>query len=169
MRHSFVVSILLATLALGACAQVPTGLKAGGSLRQGAAIAARAEAGDHLLADVGEQAKQLEMDIEATYISLGLNTAAGRKLTPAKEGALKAGLAPFLATLDARIAGCLAKLKGDERYADVVAELEKRKPLFGDAMPDGATASELLYRLAQYRLKVGVLIEYAVRQGAVLD
>jgi hypothetical protein len=122
-----------------------------------------------MLHDVGEEAKQTQKDIDAKYAELGLNTAAGRKLTPAREAAIKDGLTPFLATLDQRLNGWIGRLQDDTQYADVAKDLSQRRPLLGDSLPTDAAASDMLYRLTQYRLKLGTLIEYAVRHGAVAE
>lgn len=170
MRRSLLLS-LVAVLSLSACGQAPLGASGALRARPAAALGVR-EASDGdvvMLHDIGEQAKQTQKDIDAKYAALGLTTAAGRKLTPAREAAIRDGLTPFLATLDGRFTGWIAQLQNDTAYADVAQNLSQRRPMLGDAVPTDASAADLLYRLTQYRLKLGTLIEYAVRHGAVAD
>lgn len=170
MRRSLLVS-LVALLSLSACGQAPWASSGGLRARPAAVVGVReASNGDvAMLHDIGEQAKQTQKDVDAKYAELGLTTAAGRKLTPAREAAIKEGLTPFLATLDGRFTGWIAQLQSDTAFADVAKDLSQRRPMLGDGLPADASAADLLYRLTQYRLKLGTLIEYAVRHGAVAD
>ena len=162
--------LLAIALTLTACGQAPIGASTGLRARP-AGIAARTlpENDLALLIDLGEEAKKTQREVQEAYIALGLNTAAGRKITPAREPVIREGLAPLLAKLNERIAGWVTKLEADGRYDEVAKELSSRRPTLGDALPEDASAADMLYRLAQYRLKLGVLIEFAVRRGAVAD
>jgi hypothetical protein len=170
MRRAVLIAIALAAT-LPACGQAPVATLAGLHARPAAGLAVRDAADNDLafLHDVGEEAKQTQKDIQAKYIELGLNTSAGRKFTPARETELRDGLGPLLGTLDQRIAGWVSRLQADGRYGDVAKDLTQRRPALGEALPADASAADMLYRLAQYRLKLGALIEYAVRHGAVAE
>ncbi|MFN3431461.1 MAG: hypothetical protein ACK46X_16105 [Candidatus Sericytochromatia bacterium] len=172
MRHVSLVSVLVASMLLSACgtAPMPTGTGAKARLAGGQAVRSVEVTGElALLKEVGDAAKQALAEMEARYKALKLDTAAGRKLTAKNEQALRDGLAPLLTDLDDRIGGLVARLETDGRYADLVDDLGKRRPALGDRLPAGATAADMLYRAAQYRLKLGALVEFAARVGAVTE
>ena len=172
MRHVSLVTVLVASMLLSACgtAPMPTGIGAKARVAGGSAVRTVEVTGElALIQEVGDAAKQALAAMEARYTALKLDTAAGRKLTPKNEQALRDGLAPLLADLDARISGLVAKLEADGRYADLVDDLGQRRPALGDRLPADATASEMLYRAAQYRLKLGALVEFAARLGVVTE
>jgi hypothetical protein len=176
MRSIHLVALLVALSALPACGLGPsTAVSRAGlapQVRVAGHAAARAEEGTQdltLLREVGDGAAATLGEMEARYAALGLNTAAGRKITPAREAPLKAGLAPLIGEVDARIANWLGRLQADGRYGVLCADLVRRRPSVGEPLAEDAGAADMLYRLAQHRLKLGVLIEYAAREGAVVD
>jgi predicted small secreted protein len=172
MRHVSIVSVLVASLLVSACGTTPMPAGLGAKARPAGHSAARAvevKGELALLKDVADAAKQALADLDSRYTALKLDTAAGRKLTPKNEQALREGLAPLLADLDGRITALVAKLQADGRYADLVEDLSQRRPALGDRLPADATAADMLYRAAQYRLKLGTLVEFAARVGAVSD
>ncbi|MNT03035.1 hypothetical protein D3C72_1375530 [compost metagenome] len=172
MRHHSLVSALVASLLVSACSAAPMPIGIGAKARPAGASAARAiEAKGELalLREVADAAKQALADLDSRYTALKLDTAAGRKLTPKNEQTLREGLAPLLTDLDGRITGLVAALQADGRYADLVDDLSQRRPALGDRLPADATAADMLYRAAQYRLKLGTLVEFAARVGAVVD
>ena len=173
MRAVRVVSVLVAIALLPACGQAaPSPAGDAPQVRAAAGPAARAEVEPldlTLLHEIGEAAQATLREIDARYAELKLNTAAGRKITPAREAPLKAGLAPLIAELDGRLAGWLSRLEADARYAAVANDVARRRPLTGEVLPADAGAADMLYRVAQYRLKLGALVELAAREGAVKD
>lgn len=172
MRHVSIVSVLVASLLVSACGAGPMPTGVGAKARTAGSSAARSvEVKGELtiLKEVGDAAKQALTDLDSRYTALKLDTAAGRKLTPKNEQALREGLAPLLMDLDARITGLVGKLQADGRYADLVDDLSQRRPALGDRLPADATAADMLYRAAQYRLKLGTVVEFAARVGAVAD
>lgn len=171
MRAVRVVSMMVLFTMLSACAHsVPSRAGYAPTVRQAAAAKARSEAQRLdlvLLSEIGEAAKKTLREIDMVYAELKLNTAAGRKITPQREEPLRAGLAPLIAELEARLAHWVGQLEADARYRAIAEEVARRRPLAGEPLPADAEAADMLYRVAQYRLKLGVLVEYAAREGAV--
>jgi hypothetical protein len=176
MRSIHLVALVVALSTLSACGFGPSTTVSRAGLaphvRAAGHTTARAEqsAQDQtLLREVGDGAAATLREMEARYAELKLNTASGRKITPAREAPLKAGLAPLIGEVDARIANWLGRLQADGRYAELCADLGRRRPAVGEPLAADAGAADMLYRLAQHRLKLGVLIEFAAREGAVVD
>lgn len=176
MRSIHLVALVVVVSTLSACGFGPsTPMSRAGlapHVRVAGHAAARAEEGAQdqtLLREVGDGAAATLREMETRYAELKLNTASGRKITPAREAPLRAGLAPLIGEVDARIANWLGRLQADGRYTELCADLMRRRPAVGEPLAADAGAADMLYRLAQHRLKLGVLIEYAAREGAVVD
>ena len=166
----------LAMLALVVLATVPAcGQGAPGqAARKPAALAQAREADGEaaLVRAVALQAHAALQDVDAAYKALKLDTAAGRKLTPKREPVVREGLVPVIARLDATTAAIAAKLAPAEaspKLATLLAAFNARAPQATDAAPADVAATTLLYRVAQYRLKLGFLVEYALRRGLVAE
>ncbi len=112
------------------------------------------------------------LEADAGYKRLGLNTAAGRKLTPKREPVVREGLLPIVAKLEAAtvaISGRLGPSEASAKLATLREAFAARLPVAGESLPADVAATNLLYRVAQYRLKLGFLVEYALRRGIVAD
>jgi len=109
--------------------------------------------------------------IDAALHALALDTARGRKITPERDKILTVGLAPLLQQLDADTAAIAARLAaagagGDASATAAQAELDRHHPLAGEALGADPNAADMLYRVTQYRLKLGALVELGLRVAA---
>lgn len=124
-----------------------------------------------LLIELAETAQEALAHADATYATLKLNTAHGRKITPEKEPMLVEGLKPLVQRLEADSAEALSRLQqvGTPKMTYLARELSRLgPPLVDPAQPSFAvepSASDLLYRVAQYRVRFGFLLEYVNRKG----
>lgn len=166
----------LALLALVVIATVPAcGQGAPGQAARkpaGLAMARELEGEAALIRAVALEAHGALLDADAAYKRLKLDTAAGRKLTPQREPVVREGLGPVVARLEAATAAIAVRLgpaDASSKLATLQASFAARPPLATDAVPGDATATTLLYRVAQYRLKLGFLVEYALRRGLVAE
>ncbi|MDB5096861.1 MAG: hypothetical protein JWM80_1282 [Cyanobacteria bacterium RYN_339] len=158
------LAALLLMVTLAGCHAVPS-----------APVAARARVAQHAaIRDTGDvlvdaaQAAHADLDaIDAAFHTLSLDTAAGRKLTPARAKSLTTGLVPLLQQLDLDTAAIATRLAGANTPAATaaLAEFDKHHPLAGEVLGPDATASDMLYRITQYRLKLAALVELQLRQG----
>jgi hypothetical protein len=117
-------------------------------------------------ADPLAAAVQADLDvIDAKFHDLGLDTASGRKLTPERDRALIPGLATLCQQLDADMAAMTARLAaaGTPQAAAAQQLLDRYHPLAGETLVEGATATDMLYRVTQYRVKLGALLELQLR------
>jgi hypothetical protein len=170
MKHPVFLSLTLALLLAG-CHAAPSVRVPQAAVKNTRAVAVRTLPPEEAapLAELQGQARAMLEAIMAEYHALGLDTASGRKLTPKNEPAVVAGLAPLVAQLDAdmaRIDERLASLPG-EAAATLRAEMQRRPPLANDLPPPDASATDLLYRLALTRVKLGTLVEFTLRQDVV--
>lgn len=162
--------ILIGALAvtLTACGTAPTGLA--GAPRQAASLAAQSAMSEPEVEVVRECvriAQEALAHADAVYSALKLDTAHGRKLTPEREPILQSGLVPLLRRLEHDSAAISAIITAEPtpKLAYLQREFAKRGPGPVEAAVEPPSASELLYRVAQYRLKLGFLLEYANRKG----
>lgn len=146
----------------------------GQAARKGPGLAAAREAVDEpaLIRALALEAHGALLEADAAYKRLALNTAAGRKLTPKREPAVREGLLPVIARLEettGAIAGRLGPAEGSAKLATLRDAFAARPPLAGEVVAADVAVTTLLYRVAQYRLKLGFLVEYALRRGLVAD
>lgn len=146
----------------------------GQALRKPPGIAAAREASAEpaLIRALALEAHQALLEADAAYSRLRLDTAAGRKLTPKREPIVREGLLPVVARLEvvsAAIAARLGPADTSSKLATLHDAFAARAPRAGEALPADVTANTLLYRVAQYRLKLGFLVEYALRRGIVAE
>ena len=124
-----------------------------------------------LLIELAEAAQEAIAHADATYATLKLNTAHGRKITPEKEPMLVEGLKPLVLRLEADSAEALSRLMeaGTPKMTYLARELYRLGPPAVDPTQPAITgeprASDLLYRVAQYRVRFGFMLEYVNRKG----
>lgn len=155
--------LLIATMA--GCHAAPSApLVAKARVAQHAAIR---DTGDPLV-DAAQAAQADLATIDATFHTLGLDTASGRKITPERDRALIPGLATLVQQLDADVATMATRLAaaGTPQATAAQQVLDRYHPLAGEALLEGATATDMLYRVTQYRVKLGALVELQLRQAA---
>lgn len=174
MRSTWSLSIL-ATAVLLVLTGCGTGPMPGAALRPGAGPAVLASAPSEeeaaLMVELATAALETLAHADSTYAALKLNTAHGRKITPDKEPMLIAGLTPLVSRFEEDGSVALARLHqaGTPKMSYMARELSRLGPPIAD--PDGfaaavePTASELIYRVAQHRVRFGFLIEYVNRKG----
>lgn len=167
--HAMIAALVLVST-LSACAQ---GLPAT-AVRQAVGVAAAREAGGEaaLIRGLALEAHDALLKLDAAYHDLRLDTAAGRKLTPKREPVVREGLKPVLARLEVVVSSIAQRLtteQGSAKLATLRDAFSARAPFPGDLVAADADANAMLYRVAQYRLKLGFLVEYALRRGLVAD
>lgn len=167
--HVMIAALVLATT-LSACGQGMPSQAA----RKAPGMSAAREAADEaaLIRGLALEAHDALLKLDAAYHDLGLDTAAGRKLTPKREPIVRDGLKPVLARLEGvttSIAQRLTVDQGSAKLATLRDAFSGRAPFPGDMVAADADANAMLYRVAQYRLKLGFLVEYALRRGLVAD
>jgi hypothetical protein len=162
---------LVVAMTVSACGQAgPTAAMARKAPGAARALAAADEPG--LVRTLALQAHGALLDADAAYKALGLDTAAGRKLTPKREPAVREGLTALVHRLEAATADIATKLgaeDGSAKLATLRAAFVARAPRPDDVVPADADANALLYRVAQYRLKLASLVEYALRRGLLAE
>lgn len=168
MRHfgmQLATAIALATTLAGCGATVVSP-----ALRQTAGMTRASvptDAEKAIIHELGMMAQQALTDADAAYSALKLDTAAGRKLTPKKEPEVREGLRPVVARFEADTKTLHARLEegGTPKLMLLSRDLDMKGPAPGDVLAPEATASDMLYRIAQYRVKFGAMVEYAHRKG----
>lgn len=169
-RLPFALIALVVIQAVSACGHGAPGQAA--ARVPGPASAREAADEATLIRTLALEAHGAMLDADAAYKRLGLNTAAGRKLTPNREAAVRDGLLPVVAKLDATTAAITARLapgEGSAKLATLREAFAARAPIAGETVAADVAATNLLYRVAQYRLKLGFLVEYALRRGIVAE
>lgn len=173
-----ITRLVPALLALAVVTTVPAcgqagPLNAGMRKVSGASQARGLEQEPQLIRSLALDAHQALLDTEAAYSVLKLDTAAGRKLDAKREAAVREGLRPVVAKLDVTAVAIAKALSGEDassKLATLGQAFSQRAPNKPeDALPADAPATALLYRVAQYRLKLSFLVEYALRRGLVVD
>ncbi|MEB3223435.1 MAG: hypothetical protein VKS61_15275 [Candidatus Sericytochromatia bacterium] len=161
----------LASLLLAGCGQ-PGNLQVQPGLRRGpTAAAVRATDADAALVKaVTLQAHAALAALDETCAALKLNTPGGRRFTPEQEVRLREGLTPALARLDRATDAIAARLRAEAlttRVRGFTDRFDAIAPVSGvDATP---TATGLLFRVSQYRVKLGAVIDFALEHGYMTD
>lgn len=166
---SILIALALVT-GLAGCGAGPLGASA----RLGAPMASAAAMSEEELAvirEIGLEAHIALAKVGKAYGELRLDTAHGRKLTAEREPVVREALAPLVAELDAigrEIDRRLAVEKSN-KLAFLRRELAKRAAAPANwALDDAPSASELISAVATHRVKLGYLLEYAQRKGALV-
>lgn len=149
------------------------------SLRRPAAVAAVRSIEDAaLVRRVALQAHAALREVDATYAAMKLNTPSGRRFTPQQEVAVRESLGPALEKLAAAaqaIGDALQKnatgkqtLAFASRYA-ALAPLPSATPAPATDAPSAPSATALIFRVSQYRVKLGAVLDFALEGGHLTE
>lgn len=169
-RSIRILMALTVVSAISACGvTAPSAAKA----RTASNVAARATADEPaVIRQAALDAHAALLEADAAYKALSLNTASGRKLTEKREPVVRDGLKPVVARLADVCQAISLRLEAAQstvKLATLSDQFDARVPRNEEAIPADASANAMLYRVAQYRLKLSFLVEYALRRGLVKD
>jgi hypothetical protein len=158
---------LLAALVLAGCGAAAS--PASAMKRAPAVAAARTAEGDAALVKaLALEAHASLSRLDETYAELKLNTPGGRRFTPEQETRVRDGLTPAIARLDDAATTIATRLREDARTSRVQTFAGRFGALAPRTGADAAlepTATALLFRVSQYRVKLGAVIDFALEQG----